>query len=538
MGFDHLTGSAAILQNVFADHAARDGDHVWCTFEGSAHTYAEIDAQSNQLAHALRDEAGIQKGDAVAVCMANCADYFVAMFAVHRLGAVYVPCSTLYSDDELRYQLTHAEVRVVITDDANINLVRKALPEDGSVRATVVRGPSASDAIALRDLLAGRPEAMPAEAAAVTADDVAMLMYTSGTTDRPKGVMFSQGNLTTAARTCAHHFRWTRDDRYLHYFPLYHANGGLIGVGPAIVAGATITMIPKFSASTFAQALVENDATYVPVNSTHVKMILRNPETEFDRAHRARRMMLGLTLSPEDFAAFERRFDTTLMGTYGLTESLGIVAIGEPVGPRKIASAGRVVRGYSMKVVDESGEEVAPGEPGEALVFSHQRHGMAMGYFKDPEKTAEVFGGGWLRTGDVVRIDDDGFVWFVERQKDMIKRSGFNVAAAEVERVVRGVAGVQDVAVVATPDAMREDAIVAYVVAEAPGAVDEEAIFARCDEELADYKRPQYVEVLDALPLNFLGKVERKKLREMALKYRIDSTELTAVGARGPKLGG
>jgi len=532
---DFLTGSPSILQTVFADHAARHGDRTWCEFEGGVHSYASIDAQANQLAHALRDEMGIVKGDAVAVCMLNCAEYFVAMFAIHRLGGVYVPCSTLYSEDELAYQLEHAEVRAVITDGQNLDLVRRAKPAAETVRAVVVLGKAVGDdTVAFDDALAGRSDALPAEAAAVTADDMAMLMYTSGTTDRPKGVMFNQGNLTSAAHTTAHHFRWTAADRYLHYFPLYHANGGLIGVGPAILVGATVVMIPKFSASTFGHSLVEHDATFVPVNSTHVKMVLRNPETEYDRAHRATRMMLGLSLTPPEFSAFEERFATTLMGTYGLTESLGICVIGEPVGPRRVGSAGRVVRGYTMRVLDEEGNEVGPDEPGEAVVSAHQRHGLAMGYFKDPDKTEEVFGGGELRTGDVVRIDADGYVWFVERKKDMIKRSGFNVAAAEVERVVRTVPGVAEVAVVSTPDIMREEAIVAFVVPEPDATVDVEEVFARCDAELADYKRPQYVELLEALPLNFLGKVERKRLREMAYKYRIESTDPAPVGRRGP----
>lgn len=536
MEFDYLSGPSALLQNVFADHAARDGEHVWCTFEAVPHTYAEINARANQLANGLRDEAGITKGDSVAVCMDNCAEYFVAMFAIHRLGAVYVPCSTLYSYDELRYQLEHAEIRTVITDQNNRDLVEKAIPSNGSVRAVIVRSYSGPDAIGFDEFIAGQPDTMPAEAAAVTADDVATLMYTSGTTERPKGVVFSHGNLTTAAHTCVRHFRWTRDDRYLQYFPLYHANGGLVGVGPAIVAGATIAMVPKFSASAFGQALVENQATFAPVNSTHVKMILRNPETEYDRAHNARRMMLGLTLSPEEFVAFEKRFDTTLMGSYGLTEALGVVVIGEPVGPRKIASAGRIVRGYTMKVVDDDGKSLGPNLPGEALIRSHQRHGTAMGYYKDQERTRYAFGEGWLRTGDVVRVDDDGFVWFVERKKDMIKRSGYNVAAAEVERVIHSVPGVREAAVVGTPDAMREEAIVAFVAPESGDVELEEDVFAQCDHELADYKRPQYVVIVDALPVNFLGKIERKKLRERALRYRIDSTDFAPIGARGPKL--
>jgi carnitine-CoA ligase len=366
----------------------------------------------------------------------------------------------------------------------------------------------------------------------VTVDDLAMLIYTSGTTDRPKGVMLSQGNLTTTAHNLVRHFRWREEDRYLHFFPLYHANGGLAGIMPAILSGASLALVPKFSASSFAQLLVESEATYTAVNATHINMIMRHPETEFDRAHNARRMMLGLTIDPEDWRAFESRFDTRLMGTYGLSESLGISVIGEATGPRAVGSAGRVLRGYSLRIVNDEGEPVGVNEPGEALLHSHQRHGLAMGYFKDPDKTRDAFGE-WLSTGDILRADADGYVWFVSRKKDMIKRSGFNVAGAEVERVIRSVPGVLDVAVVGTPDAMREEAIVAFVVAEVANTVSQDDIFDKCAEYLADYKRPQFVEFVDALPANFLGKVERKILRENALKYRIDSTEWKPIDYRG-----
>jgi acyl-coenzyme A synthetase/AMP-(fatty) acid ligase len=220
------------------------------------------------------------------------------------------------------------------------------------------------------------------------------------------------------------------------------------------------------------------------------------------------------------------------MSTFGLSESLGINIIGEAVGPRAVGAAGRVLRGYTLRIVDDEGEPVGVNEPGEALLRSHQRHGLAMGYFKDPDKTRETFGE-WLHTGDILRADKNGFVWFVSRKKDMIKRSGFNVAGAEVERVIRNVTGVLDVAVVGTPDVMREEAIVAFVVAEVAVTVSADDIFDKCEEYLADYKRPQFVEFVDALPTNFLGKVERKLLRENALKYRIDSTEWTPIDHRG-----
>jgi crotonobetaine/carnitine-CoA ligase len=534
MDTDYLTGSAGLLQNIFAGHVADRGDRPWCTFQGTTWSYRAVDEAANQLAHALRDEFQIGKGDAVGVLLANCPEYFVTMFAIHRLGAVYVPCSTLYSDEELAYQLGHCAACAVITDDEHYDLAAAAMRRMGKPIRIVVTSPEPGrDATSFGELLAGRPAGMPVEAASVSVDDSAMLMYTSGTTDRPKGVMFSHGNLTTAGYTAVRHFRWSEEDRYLSFFPLYHANGGLYGVAPAIIAGASIAMVPRFTASRFGQTLCEEKATFVPVNSTHVKMIMRNPETEFDSAHHAWRMMLGLTIQPSEWTAFETRFRTRLMGTYGLTETLGINVIGDPVGPRKVGSAGRLVRGYSLRISDDAGNPLPVGEAGEASIHSHQRHGLALGYYKDPGKSAEVFGE-WLRTGDILRVDEDGYIWFVDRKKDMIKRSGFNVAAAEVERVIRGIAGVAEVAVVGTPDVMREEAIVAFVVPEEPGAVGDDQIFARCAEELAEYKRPQFVEMIEELPFNFLGKVERRVLRERALKYRIESDDRAPVSRRGP----
>ena len=366
----------------------------------------------------------------------------------------------------------------------------------------------------------------------MTVDDLAMLIYTSGTTDRPKGVMLSQGNLSVAAEVWTRQLRWRPDDNYLHYFPLFHTNGGIAGVMPAIFAGASLTMIPKFSASTFGQSLMENNATLAAVNSTHIKMIMRHPVTDYDRAHRARRMMLGMTLDPEEWLAFEERFNTRLIGGWGLTESMGSKIMADPEGPRVVGSAGRVTRGYSLRLVDDDDLQVGVNEPGEGLLRTHQRHGLAMGYFKDPIKTRETFGE-WLRTGDIVRVDEKGYVWFVGRKKDMIKRSGFNVAGAEVERVIRDVQGVQEVAVVGTPDAMREEAIVAFVVPEDSVSVSIDDVFDRCTEYLSDYKRPQFVEIVEDLPMNFVGKIDRGPPRERALKYRIDSTEWKPVDYRG-----
>jgi crotonobetaine/carnitine-CoA ligase len=291
-------------------------------------------------------------------------------------------------------------------------------------------------------------------------------------------------------------------------------------------------MIPKFSASAYGEQLVKYDITFCPMNSTNVKMVLNNPETPYDQKNRAWRMMQGLSLVPEHVIEFEKRFNTRLIATYGLTECLGISVADDAFGPRHIGSSGRPQRGYTIRVVDDAGNDVPIGEPGEILVHNEHKHGITQGYYKDPEKTRETFRDGWIHSGDVVFLDKEGYVWFVERKKDMIKRSGFNVAAAEVERAIQMVPGVKEVAVVATPDAVREEAIVAFIVADPAGSVTEEAVMETCKQELAEYKIPQFIEFLDAMPLNFLGKLERKLLRERALKFRIDSYERTPLGSR------
>lgn len=455
------------------------------------------------------------------------------MFAIYRLGAIYVPCSTLYAEDELAYQFSHADVKAVVTSSNYEALASGALARSGLARTIIVCDEAVlADSLSFSELCEGQTPTMPIEADSVSVDDPAMVLYTSGTTERPRGVVFSHGNLMTAGLTAVRHFRWCEDDRYLSYLPLFHGNGGIYGVVPAIIAGASLAIVPRFSASGFGEMLVNEGATYVAVNSTHIRMIMRNPVTPFDRTHRVRRMMLGLTLSPEDWVSFEERFQTRLIGSYGLTESLGLNIVGDTVGPRRIGAAGRIIRGYSIRLIGDDGEPVSAGEPGEAILRSHQRHGLAQGYFRDPDRTADVFGD-WLHTGDVLRVDPDGYIWYVSRRKDMIKRSGFNVAGAEVERVILDINGVNDVAVVGTPDVVREEAIVAFVVVDKSVVLTEDEVFSHCDDCLAEYKRPQFVEFVDQLPVNFLGKIDRRALRERALKYRIESEERAPVGRRG-----
>lgn len=514
--FDYYSGIGGSVDAWVRWRGEVDAASPFLTAADGVLTYGAFDARVEQVAGGLR-QAGLRARERVAVYMDNSFDYLTAMFGILRAGLVYVPCSTAASDDELIHQLAQVGASLIFVDGYRA----------AKGAHLVDRVPDLKEVVALGEVAAS-PRVTPAarfmasspvgRAPSPAADELAVVMYSSGTTARPKGIMLSHGNLVAMATTARQAFHWDREDRLLHFYPMHHTNGGLTSVLPALMTGAAIHLVPRFSASQFGRLLYESEATLCNVNSTHVKMVLAHDVTEHDHRHRVWRMLLGLTLDAETTAAFEHRFRTRLCPTYGTTEGCGTNMVTPPTDPRRPGSSGRLVRGYSARIVDEDGGDLPPGIPGELCVASADPHGLCLGYYGDPEMSAQLIRGGWLRTGDVGYFDADGYFWFSERRKDMIKRAGLNVAPAEVERVIAGVPGVGEVAVVGIPDAMREEAIVAFVVLGAGATVTLEDVIDACRRELAVYKVPQLVRFVPELPVNFLGKLERRKLRDWALR--------------------
>jgi carnitine-CoA ligase len=505
--YDAATGLT--LHHVVAQRATEDPDRLFCEFGATPHTHGELEQGVSAYAHGLV-RAGLRPGDRAAVFMANRFEYFLAMLGVQRVGGTYVPCSTLYSADEVRYLLEHSGATVVFADASTSERLAEALGPGAAVRV-VAQGFERSGALPLSDLPDWSAGPFPVR---LDEDTAAMIMYTSGTTARPKGVIYTHANLMHAAQTNAAGLGWQPDDRLLHYFPLHHNNGGVIQLGPPLLRGAALVMVDKFSASRFGDQLHEHRITFAAVNSTHARMILANPPKATDADHPCRRMMLGLTLDAESLAAFESRFNTRCITTYGLTESLGVVAYGSRDYRLAGGSSGRPIPGYELRAVDDAGQDVPEGEPGEILVRSTTRHGLSAGYWRDEEATAALFADGWLHSGDIGRFDELGAIHFVQRKKDMIKRSGFNVAPAEVERALGDHPAVAEAVVVGIPDEWREEAIIAFVIASE--AVAEEDVIEHCRRLLAAYKVPERVVFVEAMPMDVLGKVDRKRLRVLA----------------------
>ncbi|WP_109793442.1 class I adenylate-forming enzyme family protein [Minwuia thermotolerans] len=480
-------------------------------------TWAGFGRAVCQVANGLA-RRGVEPGQNVMIYLPNCPEHVIAKFGIQRLGAVEVTCSTLNKADEIAYQIAHGGCAAVIHDAPSREMVEDlAAASPNRPRCIAVDcGRMDMGAAAFNRMLSDESDRLTTPFP--DTGDLAMIMYTSGTTGRPKGVMYTHGNLYAGALNGANGLQYSRNERVLHFFPLYHNNGSVVILGPIILRGATMVMLDRFSASRFGEMLAEHAITFTALNSTHVKMILEHPVTAGDRNHRMYRAQFALPLDLERRQTFSDRFGgVTLVELYGQTESLGAATICPVDALWKAGSAGPPVPGVRLAIADDERNHLGAGQPGEILLQSYSPHGLTPGYYDDPDATATLYAGGWLNTGDVGSVDEEGYLWFLERKKDMIKRSGFNVAAAEVERVIMEITGVQEVAVVGIPDEFREERIVAFIVPQGDAAPAEAAVIEHCRRFLADYKVPAHVASVDELPENFLGKVEKRTLRDLAV---------------------
>ncbi|MDR3534205.1 MAG: class I adenylate-forming enzyme family protein [Rhodopila sp.] len=487
-------------------------------FRGRPLSYRDFGRMVASAANGLL-RLGVRAGDRVLIQMVNCPEHLVAIFAIQRIGAINVTCSTLFKLDETAYQLRDSGSTMIICGAEFLDLARAAADAVSQPVHILVTDHGLLDAgeAPFNRLLCeeGDQVGVPFPAA----DDVAMLIYTSGTTGRPKGVIYTHGNLVSGGQNSIIALGYRPEERLLHFFPLYHSNGGVILLAPVILSGCCMVMIDKFSASRFGVQLVEHRITLTALNATHIKMILAHPALDAERAHGVARVQFALPLDDARREAFRDRFGgIRLVEVFGQTETCGIVTAVPEGALWKPGSAGLPLPGIEMKVTDDQGGALDTGTPGELCLRSLSRHGLTPGYYNSPDLTRDLYRDGWLRTGDVVIVDEDGYMVYFERKKDLIKRSGINIAAAEVERAMLEVPGVAEAAVVGIPDEFREEKIIGFVVA-APGAVVRlDDVERHCREALADYKVPERFELLDALPENFLGKVEKKVLRERAVQ--------------------
>ncbi|MCK6066152.1 MULTISPECIES: long-chain-fatty-acid--CoA ligase [Microbacterium] len=539
------TGS---LVDLLDERAAQYADRPAVTFFGASLTYRELAGRVSRVANGLR-ELGVSAGDRVALVLPNAPQHVIAFYAVLRLGGIVVEHNPLYTRDELEAQFRDHGASHVISWDKMAPLIR-SFPADLGIRTVVsvditrampwttqlaLRLPVAKARASRAKLTAAAPgmvpfarleKSAPLPAGSVPrpgVTDIACLQYTSGTTGVPKGAIITHGNLWANARQGAAWMpRFTHGDgRIYGLLPMFHAFGLLLSVIYAVETGSNAVLFPTFDPELVSQAAKKHPPTFIPAVPPMFDRLARVArEGKLDLSGVVYSISGAMTLTPAVVKRWEELAGSMLNEGYGLTET-SPVALANPFDDaRKIGTIGIPFPSTDIRVVDpnDPAREVELGEAGELLIKGPQ---VFQGYWNRPEETAQaLLEGGWLRTGDLVMQDEDGFVTVVDRKKEIIITGGLNVSPSEVEKVLDAVPGIAGSAVVGVPRGGGAEVVTAVVVLE-PGAVfDEDAVRAAAREHLAEYKRPTAYRVWEELPTTLIGKVLRRRVRDTLIADR------------------
>ena len=523
---------------------AEAGDHPALQFFGRRTTYRELGDQVARVAEGLR-RLGVRHGDRVALILPNCPQHVVAFYAVLRLGAVVVEHNPLYTSRELRHQFESHHARVVIAWDKTVAAIR-AFPADVAPEhvvavnlleafPTVKRLALSLPVPSLRRTRASLTEAAPGTIAwsALLAHepldpahprpavgDLAAIQYTSGTTGRPKGAMLTHLNLYANALQgeAWMHGAEYRTEVFYAILPMFHGFGMTLYLTYGVLKQALIVLFPKFDVDMVLDAMKATPATvYCAVPPIYERTAMAARERGVSLRSCRFCISGAMNLPNHVVELWESMSGGLLVEGYGLTES-SPVALGNPFHPsRRAGTIGVPFPSTQMKVVDleDPTREVAQGEPGELLLHGPQ---VFAGYWNDPDETAKsLTEDGWLRTGDIVTVDADGFTTIVDRAKELVITGGFNVSPSEVENVLRGHPDVVDAAVIGKPLERGGEMVVAAVELEPGATLDEEALRTWCRDQLTAYKVPKRIVAIEETPRSMLGKILRAQVKEMVL---------------------
>lgn len=506
------------LAGVYASRAGRDPGRVFLMFGDRSWTWGAFGNTVARCAGLLASR-GVKHGDRVAVMGRNSDGHVLMLLALARIGAIMVPVNPEYGVEEARYVLHHAQVSAVIASTGTLEVARQACEGLAAPWFALLDG-AAAQAPALLDLVAASQPvaALPG----VAAEDTCLIVYTSGTTGFPKGAMHSQRSFVTGGEAFVQRVYLQDDDRVMILLPLFHINALFYSLAGTLAAGCSAVVVPKFSASTFWQTVVETGATEVNIIEAIGTILKARPRSEFRPGHKLR-AVYGIRESVAD--TFRDEFHVPYgMGGYGMTEIPGVTC--NPVeGVRRKGSMGPIGRHpdpqrpwAQCRVVDEAGNDVPDGTVGELLVRTPI---IMQGYYRDPEQTRNAFRDGWFMTGDLVRRDEDGYFFFVSRKKDIIRRRGENIAGAELDRVVGAHPAVLEAAAIPVPAELGEDEILVAVQLKPGEHATAQDIAQWCRERLVPMKVPRYVTFVDELPHTPTHKVLKAQLKaDATLKAR------------------
>jgi len=496
--------TSANLFKLFRSRFPKDRASLFLrTNDDNRYSYDDLENFSSRYAHVLTDR-GLKPGDRVATQIEKSPEAVFLYLACLKAGGVFLPLNTAYQADELEYFLDDAEPSIVVGDSRRKDLAGLCAARSKTVYVTL----DADGSGTLPNASAEKPSQF--QCVDRSESDLAAILYSSGTTGRPKGVMLSHANL--AANASALHEVWgfAKDDILLHALPIFHTHGLFVAINTVLLNGTGMIFHNKFNADAVAGDLP--DATvFMGVPTYYVRLLSCDTFTR-DSCRNIRLFLCGSApLLDETFKQFEGRTGKQIVERYGMTEA-GIITSADPRKPRKAGDVGWPLPGVSLRIAGENNQDLAPGETGEILI---RGPGLFSGYWRKPEKTAEEFtADGYFKTGDLAQLDENGMVAIVGRAKDMIISGGFNVYPKEIEAIVDGLPAVDESAVVGMPHPDFGEAGMAVITLLTGEEFDESAAKQILKKELANYKVPKFFVIADELPRNAMGKVQKNVLRE------------------------
>lgn len=495
-------------------------------FMDQSSTYAELDGAVTKFASGL-EQLGVKKGDHIALLLGNSPHFVIGLHGALRLGATVIPINPIYTPDEIGYIVNNGDVKAVVALDLLLPLVEKmhpALPKvenyiicetpqgkesgiDVTALSAYSKLKSFSQVLAWGDLSFTGPE--------LEDDEVAIILYTSGTTGKPKGAMLTHKNLYSNAKDVSDYLHMNENDRVVTTLPMFHVFCLTVALNAPLMNGATIIIDPKFSPKEMFRLVEMYKPTVFAGVPTMYNFLLQYAQSYGGDLSSLRLCISGGSAMPVALLKnFEQKFNVLVSEGYGLSEASPVTCFNPLDRPRKAGSIGQSIVNVENKVVNELGDEVPVGEVGELIVRGPN---VMKGYYKMPEESAATIKDGWLYTGDLARMDEEGYFYIVDRKKELIIVGGYNVYPREVEEVLYDHPDVVEAAVIGVPDPNLGEAVRCYVVKKNP-CLTENELMDYCTQHLAKYKLPSSIEFLEELPKNTTGKILRRALKTQVLQ--------------------
>lgn len=505
------------LGALLARQAERYPDREFLVIGGRSWTYRVFDEWVTKIAGSLH-ALGLRKGDKLAIMLPNCAEFVGLWFACARLGLIEVPVNTNYRGPLLKHILDHSDARVAVVGAEYVERIQHPVVGFCQLehlvlwsRETVLKQQLPVSVHSFEEFMAASVAFEPVE---VSHTDLLAILYSSGTTGASKGILLCHNYFWFGGAKTIKSRGITEDERLYTCLPLFHANAQLLSTMPALVAGATLVLDDKFSASTFWDRLRETRATRFNYIGGIIPILMKQPLSPRDREHSVR-LASGAAAPKDMLKAFEERFGVRLIESYGQTENCS--ALTNPLHAPRAGSIGLPIVGYECEIVDEGGDPVGPGVIGEMVYRPRYPNIMMDGYYKNPEASWSASRNMWFHSGDLMTRDSDGYFYFVDRKKDAIRRRGENISAYEVELVVNSHPAVLESAAIAVPSDVGEDEVMTCVVLKPGESLDPLDLIKHCESLMPYFSVPRYVDIHIELPKTPTHRVEKYKLREKGI---------------------